>query len=254
MRMMGPGLIVSLSLLLTTVQGFEQLEAPAAAAPAAATINNSSKVTLGVYFEALCPDSRRFIHDQLLPNFERLEPVMQVKLVPFGKARVLGNNKMMCQHGQAECRGNRLMACVMKRAANASDDGDNYDYNSPASLPVVRTIGCLFYQQTRDSLQECVAKNLAHVNVSQVEECAASDESYLMMERFERETGNRPAYVPELRLDNKQSAEIQSDCEDDLVSCICRHHDATASPGSPTPMRRRRSAACLASRANKAKM
>lgn len=46
------------------------------------------KVHVGVYYEALCPDSRSFIVKQLLPTYEKISENLKVDLIPYGKATV----------------------------------------------------------------------------------------------------------------------------------------------------------------------
>lgn len=45
-------------------------------------------VIVTVFYEALCPDSRSFFTKQLLPTFEKIPHLMQINLVPYGKAKV----------------------------------------------------------------------------------------------------------------------------------------------------------------------
>ena len=43
---------------------------------------------LDVYYESLCPDSARFINTQLSNAFNSIKSILNIKLVPFGKANV----------------------------------------------------------------------------------------------------------------------------------------------------------------------
>lgn len=45
-------------------------------------------VTVSVYYEALCSDSRFFILKQLVPTFDAIPEVINLDLVPYGKAQV----------------------------------------------------------------------------------------------------------------------------------------------------------------------
>lgn len=47
-----------------------------------------SRMTLDVYYESLCPDSRNFLVNQLAPNWKSLSSFVDLRLVPFGKATV----------------------------------------------------------------------------------------------------------------------------------------------------------------------
>ena len=46
------------------------------------------KVQIEVYYEVWCPDSRRFILDQLLPTWRKLKNEIDVHWKPYGKASV----------------------------------------------------------------------------------------------------------------------------------------------------------------------
>lgn len=58
-----------------------------------AALNSNAPVVqtilVTVYYEALCPDSRSFFVKQLLPTFERISENIQLKPIPYGKAKVL---------------------------------------------------------------------------------------------------------------------------------------------------------------------
>ena len=41
-----------------------------------------------MYYESLCPDSRKFITQQLYPTYQNLSQNLDVEFKPFGKASV----------------------------------------------------------------------------------------------------------------------------------------------------------------------
>ena len=51
-------------------------------------VREGGRTTLDVYYESLCPDSRRFIMTQLFPSWNKINSFVNVRLVPFGKASV----------------------------------------------------------------------------------------------------------------------------------------------------------------------
>lgn len=71
------------------------------------------KVLISAYIEYLCPDSRRFVNNQLSPTYQELSDIMDIEIVPFGKSNwtVDETSKQVtfkCQHGPQECYGNKI--------------------------------------------------------------------------------------------------------------------------------------------------
>lgn len=166
------------------------------------------KVRLAVYFESRCPDSRQFVVEQLAPvmNNSEFATIIELTLVPFGKARIIGQDKMLCQHGPLECEGNRLMACV-----------DKYGQNPVA---VVSTIACIF---NHNDPEQCVSNSLKNVTFATIDQCKVSKESFELMVKFEIMT-KKLSYVPHVTINDQWSEEIQNECEMDLKNCICKHY------------------------------
>lgn len=48
----------------------------------------NGKLHVGIYYESLCPDSIRFITDQLFPGYSVVKHLIDVLFVPFGKSSV----------------------------------------------------------------------------------------------------------------------------------------------------------------------
>jgi len=110
--------------------------AAAAAAPSKATAVNHltvPPVQVLVCVEALCIDSQRFFHDQLMIAFNALgHDVMNLTVVSFGNAKLpsSGNRNITCQHGFGECDTNAYEQCA------------TYLYPDPAQH--VPYLACLF--------------------------------------------------------------------------------------------------------------
>ena len=45
-------------------------------------------VFLGVFYESLCPDSEKFIVNQLQPAYSKLSNITFLQLIPYGNAKV----------------------------------------------------------------------------------------------------------------------------------------------------------------------
>lgn len=120
-------------------------------------------VEVGVYMEAQCPDTTRFVTKQLLPTWNQLRTSGRVKLniVPFGKARCQQVNddfkysfsellelccRCDCQHGERECELNQMMNCVIDQLTYP----DLY-------VPI---IGCIQGKSDlNNAYQTCIEKN-----------------------------------------------------------------------------------------------
>lgn len=46
------------------------------------------KIIIGVYYEALCPDSRGFIMRDLKSTYDKIPNNIIIELIPYGKATV----------------------------------------------------------------------------------------------------------------------------------------------------------------------
>ncbi|RZS03675.1 hypothetical protein BHM03_00033878 [Ensete ventricosum] len=72
------------------------------------------KVSLSLYYEALCPFCSSFIVNHLPKIFSNgLISIVDLDLVPFGNARLDPNGSISCQHGQYECLLNTVEACAI---------------------------------------------------------------------------------------------------------------------------------------------
>merc|ERR1712179_75676 len=66
-------------------------------------------VQIDVIYESLCPDSTRFISQQIPPMYEAIGQHVEIRFRPYGFAtttEVDGSYQFECQHGERECYGN----------------------------------------------------------------------------------------------------------------------------------------------------
>ncbi|VVA16514.1 PREDICTED: gamma-interferon-inducible lysosomal [Prunus dulcis] len=83
--------------------------------PTTTISSESNKVRVDVYYETLCPDSEDFIVKDLIKLFESgLISIVDLKLYPYGNAKLGSNNTIYCQHGPSECLLNTVEACAIK--------------------------------------------------------------------------------------------------------------------------------------------
>lgn len=102
---------VALALFLTTVTAAPQ---------------ESEKVRVAVYYESYCPDSIKFLTQQLYPVYKTpLASYMNLTLVPYGLSNYsiseTGTYNFECHHGAKECTGNMIMACILNVYKNQDE-------------------------------------------------------------------------------------------------------------------------------------
>ncbi|XP_020702080.1 gamma-interferon-responsive lysosomal thiol protein [Dendrobium catenatum] len=74
----------------------------------------AQKVSLALYYEALCPFCSRFIVFSLSKIFsDGLISIVDLRLVPYGNAMIEPNSTILCQHGPSECFLNTVEACAI---------------------------------------------------------------------------------------------------------------------------------------------
>jgi len=100
-------------------EGGQQMEEPVPA-----TKPPDPRLVVDVYYECLCPDSRYFVLNELLPAFEKVGSLMTLNLWPYGKASTEKTEQgysFQCQHGETECEGNMYHACAVQKIKEPSD-------------------------------------------------------------------------------------------------------------------------------------
>ena len=183
------------------------------AAQAAPRTADAAPLNIGVYYEALCGDSRNFVVDQLNVTYSLVPEIVDPVFVPWGKAKVDADGVITCQHGDEECWGNRLLGCVSGAA--------------PSQAVRVTTIACLMDKQ--HSLQQdgpaCVAAG--GLSWQEQADCAAADASYTEALQFgELTSALDPAltFVPTITLDGSQDGQLG--LFTDLLNTVCAEWSA----------------------------
>lgn len=180
---------------------------------------DSDPVRLAVFFESLCPDSIRFMEDQLYPTWNNVPEIMDVDLNAYGFITETpltgGGYKFECQHGPDECEGNLMLAC----AKNYITDQSQY---------VDFTLCVMMSDNPPYSGQTC-ADN-AGIPFNQIDECWKSEESqHLLHEIGLQQNGLRPVvdWVPWIVLNDEHTDEIQADAESGLQVLLCSAYEGT---------------------------
>lgn len=86
----------------------------------------------------MCPDCHILVTENFVPIYEDIQNYVELLFVPFGISWSENNGEVFhCQHGPAECTGNRMQSCIL----------DAVDYEQNAS---VQFLGCQM-KKTADS-------------------------------------------------------------------------------------------------------
>jgi hypothetical protein len=135
----------------------------------------SAKLKVGVYYETLCGDSKRFIRSQLYPLMKNGgEEYLSVEFIPYGKASttVSGSSfTFSCQHGKDECNGNKMHACAIKYL------------NKDTTLEFIRCSMAAAYPPT--SLDDCAEElGIPENTYKQIKECHKSAEGKSLLANY----------------------------------------------------------------------
>jgi len=134
-----------------------------------------AKVKIDIYYESLCPDSIRFINEQLAPLYNDFKKHLDVTFVPFGKSNSLQTSpeapiEFECQHGPDECFGNKVQGCMLARIP---DQDSKFDY-----------ISCQMVTGADRTHRECV--EAFGMSWEEIAQCAASDFATNQQLEYER--------------------------------------------------------------------
>ncbi|XP_013783612.1 gamma-interferon-inducible lysosomal thiol reductase-like isoform X1 [Limulus polyphemus] len=169
-------------------------------------------VSLGLYYESLCPYCRQFIVGQLWPTYSHLSVVMNLTLVPFGNAQVTKDGdkwKFTCQHGPNECYSNIVQTC-----------GLFYITSTKTSLNFIQCISAA--DEPWQAGEKC-AESL-QLDWEAISTCAnGTHGNNLEYEMAKKTLSLDPPhqYSPWITLNGVHTEEIQDQAQNDLFDLIC---------------------------------
>ncbi|CAK1587408.1 unnamed protein product [Parnassius mnemosyne] len=182
----------------------------------AKTKRDDNKVKIAVYYESLCPDSKRFITTQLAPVWRDLRGAVKVKLVPYGKAthdKVNGKWQFTCQHGADECYGNKLQSCILKDRSLLDTDK-------------MELVICLMSQANPDkALDTCLEQVKKLSNSDKIKRCASGEMGDNLLASYGDKTDliQRPlSFVPTVVINEKYDQAVQDEAMNNLKAVVCR--------------------------------
>ncbi|XP_054742448.1 gamma-interferon-inducible lysosomal thiol reductase [Anastrepha obliqua] len=171
-------------------------------------------VLVTVFYEALCGDSKHFIIKQLLPAFKQAAPLMEIQLVPYGKAQTFtnpdGTYRFDCQHGALECEANMYHACAIEAIESTKERLD--------------VIACMIRdnRNPKEAMHKC-ARQYGIENTDLIQKCYTSDHGgELLKLNGDATHALRPpvTFIPTITLDGSQHR--QPAILKDLLGEVCK--------------------------------
>ncbi|XP_017144586.1 GILT-like protein 2 [Drosophila miranda] len=166
----------------------------------------SDKLAVTLYYEALCPYCMTFVTTQLGPSMllnDRL-PFADLQLIPYGNAHLDDEGNVVCQHGVEECDLNAWHGCILQH------------HNITEAMTM---IACMM-RGKKNRLDKC-AEHYS-IDVSDVKECRKSRSVNDILNEYGRETAEvKHQGVPAVALDYVYNVEEQSSLLNhfDIVFC-----------------------------------
>ncbi|CAL1579210.1 unnamed protein product [Knipowitschia caucasica] len=169
-------------------------------------------VKVEVFYETLCPDCIDFMTHMLYPSSVLLRDVLDLTVVPYGNARESFDGQryiFSCQHGEQECLGNMIQACVLNMV--------------PAEASII--VFCMeAAADVVQAAQACVELYAPQLPWDRLADCVKGDlGNQLMHENAKKTKALSPPHtsVPWVTVDGVHTEELQEKALSSLVSLVC---------------------------------
>ncbi|XP_030289487.1 gamma-interferon-inducible lysosomal thiol reductase [Sparus aurata] len=188
-------------------------------------------VSVTLYYESLCPACRVFISQQLFPTWTILHDIMTVTLVPYGNAKELpsANSPFTCQHGEPECRGNMIEACIIHLTGHSA----------------FQIIHCMeSAADVLNAVQPCLQLYAPSVSWSTVDSCVKGGlGNQLMRDNAAMTRALNPAHthVPWVTFNGEYTEENEDKAMSSLFHLVCQLYKGVKPPactGAPVRLNR----------------
>ncbi|KAI4368916.1 hypothetical protein MLD38_017418 [Melastoma candidum] len=180
--------------------------------------NTDSKVEVAFYYETLCPYCSNFIvnglNTELFTN--GLISIVDLKLIPYGNARLGPNATITCQHGPSECLLNTVEACAIDIWPDLNDH-----------FPLIYCIEELVHERNYTQWESCFDK--LGLDATAVSDCYTGGRGKELELGYAAETNAlQPPhqYVPWVVV----NGEPLYDDYENFVSYVCKAYSGTSLP------------------------
>ncbi|XP_078052205.1 uncharacterized protein LOC144478310 [Augochlora pura] len=191
---------------------------------------SKKQIDVDVYYETLCPDSKRWMQRQLRELDGEIKNYIRLNFVPYGKASQYFDEQknqwfFSCQHGPKECEGNKAHGCVIHAIKNGEPA------NEVQSLSESFVVCSM---TTRSTVDECVKQlSISEKTKDAISSCiAGSLGDELFAENGKKTAALSPplSFVPTIVINGVYSAENQSKGFNNFPKLICDNLQAGPKP------------------------
>ncbi|XP_059419704.1 gamma-interferon-inducible lysosomal thiol reductase-like [Carassius carassius] len=196
----------------------------------------ADKVTVGLYYESLCPGCRQFLVLGLLPTFVMLQDIMAIDLVPYGNAQEKedkGKYIFTCQHGQDECQGNLIETCLLNMFG----------------INAVTVIFCMESgPNVLKAAQPCFEVYFPDEKWDSVMACVNGDKgNELMHQNAVKTNALKPPhqYVPWITINGEHTDDLQEKAMNSLYNLVCSLYKGEKPPACGQGLKKKTNSYCM---------
>eukprot|EP01084_Bolivina_argentea_P084097 152190_1 len=195
-------------------------------------ISRAKKISVNLYLESCCPNTQDFITNSLAPlwNTDGLKNIVNITISFWGKQQYYYNKTTniyhyACQHGYNECVGQQLEDCIIHLYPNSNQNIPfvikletemkrmDCQNSTHCTCDIVQLSETLISQtpgnfgMNWNDIENC-RNNVTRVNIIEIQESTFTAKTKLN-------------YVPWITVNGKHTPQIQSQCQNSLIDCIC---------------------------------
>jgi len=158
---------------------------------------DAKKVKVELYMEAACPGCQFFTTHVLAPVLQEpgMADIMDLRIIPAGNAEIKEDEETKeesidCQHGEAECEGNKILACLEqqygKTALFMPTMSCIEEHASVIDSPFNFLSNITAVEMIRNNADICMKDHA--IDVQAINQCSQSDQGTSMLRAAIQET------------------------------------------------------------------